>query len=40
MRHLRLLEHAGFELIRLSGDFKRRPFERDSDELVVEARRP
>ena len=37
---IRLLEHAGFELVRISGDFKGRPFERDSDELVVEARRP
>jgi len=37
---VRLLEHAGFELVRLSGDFTGRPFERDSDELVVEARRP
>ena len=35
----RLLEHAGFDLVRLSGDFKGRPFGRDSDELVVEARR-
>ena len=36
---VRLLDHAGFELIRISGDFKGRPFERDGDELVVEARR-
>ena len=36
----RLLEHSGFELLRISGDFNGRPFERDSDELVVEARRP
>ena len=35
----RLLEHAGFDLVRLSGDFKGRPFGRDSDELVVDARR-
>jgi SAM-dependent methyltransferase len=35
----RLLEECGFELLRLSGDFSGRPFERDSDELVVEARR-
>jgi ubiquinone/menaquinone biosynthesis C-methylase UbiE len=35
----RLLEHAGFELTRISGDFTGRPFERDGDELVVEARR-
>jgi SAM-dependent methyltransferase len=36
---MRLLDHSGFELVRISGDFKGRPFERDSDELVVEARR-
>ncbi len=36
---LRLLEHSGFDLIRFSGDFTGRPFERDLDELVVEARR-
>jgi ubiquinone/menaquinone biosynthesis C-methylase UbiE len=36
---LRLLDHSGFELVRISGDFKGRPFERDSDELVIEARR-
>jgi SAM-dependent methyltransferase len=36
---IRLLDHAGFDLVRLSGDFRGRPFERDSDELVVEARR-
>ena len=36
---LRLLEHSGFDLIRVSGDFNGRPFERDLDELVVEARR-
>jgi len=32
-------DHAGFDLVRISGDFNGRPFERDSDELVVEARR-
>ena len=35
----RLLERTGFELIRISGDFTGRPFERDGDELVVEARK-
>jgi SAM-dependent methyltransferase len=35
----RLLTEAGFELVRMSGDFKGRPFEHDRDELVVEARR-
>ncbi len=35
----RLLEQAGFELTRISGDFMGRPFERDGDELVVEARK-
>lgn len=35
----RLLEQAGFELIRISGDFTGRPFERDGDELVIEARK-
>jgi hypothetical protein len=34
-----LLEASGFELLRMSGDFAGRPFERDGDELVVEARR-
>jgi hypothetical protein len=34
-----LLSDSGFELLRLSGDFAGRPFERDGDELVVEARR-
>jgi ubiquinone/menaquinone biosynthesis C-methylase UbiE len=37
---LRLLEQAGFEDVRISGDFGGRPFEMDGDELVVEARRP
>ena len=36
---MRLLDHAGFDLVRISGDFTGRPFGRDSDELVVEARR-
>jgi SAM-dependent methyltransferase len=36
----RLLEHSGFELVRISGDFSGRQFERDGDELVVEARKP
>jgi SAM-dependent methyltransferase len=35
----RLLDEAGFELIRISGDFHGRPFERDGDELVIEARK-
>ncbi len=35
----RLLERSGFELIRISGDFSGRPFERDGDELVIEARK-
>lgn len=34
-----LLENSGFELLRISGDFSGRPFERDGDELVVEARK-
>ena len=34
-----LLEATGFESIRISGDFSGRPFEKDADELVVEARR-
>jgi SAM-dependent methyltransferase len=36
---VRLLDEAGFELVRMSGDFHGRPFERDGDELVVEARK-
>ena len=35
-----LLEESGFELLRISGDFFGRPFERDGDELVIEARKP
>lgn len=34
-----LLAESGFELVRISGDFSGRPFERDGDELVVEARK-
>jgi ubiquinone/menaquinone biosynthesis C-methylase UbiE len=34
-----LLQESGFELLRVSGDFQGRPFERDSDELIVEARK-
>lgn len=33
-----LLAESGFELTRMSGNFSGRPFERDGDELVVEAR--
>jgi SAM-dependent methyltransferase len=35
-----LLQESGFEPPRISGDFHGRAFERDGDELVVEARRP
>jgi ubiquinone/menaquinone biosynthesis C-methylase UbiE len=35
-----LLSDSGFELTRISGDFSGRPFERDGDELVIEARKP
>jgi SAM-dependent methyltransferase len=34
-----LLAESRFELLRMSGDFLGRPFERDGDELVVEARK-
>jgi hypothetical protein len=34
-----LLAESGFELLRTSGDFHGRAFERDGDELVVEARK-
>ena len=34
-----LLERSGFEGVEISGDFTGRPFERDTDELVVEAKR-
>jgi hypothetical protein len=34
-----LLKDSGFELLRMCGDFFGRPFERDGDELVIEARR-
>jgi hypothetical protein len=33
----RLLEHAGFQSVRIDGGFDGRPFERDADELVVDA---
>jgi SAM-dependent methyltransferase len=33
----RLLERAGFRSVRISGGFDGRPFEHDTDELVVEA---
>jgi ubiquinone/menaquinone biosynthesis C-methylase UbiE len=35
----RLLEQSGFTDIRIDGDFTGRPFERDTDELVIEARK-
>lgn len=35
----RLLEQTGFKDIQISGDFSGRPFENDTDELVIEARR-
>jgi SAM-dependent methyltransferase len=38
IRHL--LERAGFDDIRISADFEGRPFEHDTDELIVEAVRP
>jgi len=34
-----LLDQSGFDLVRISGDFTGRPFERDGDELVIEARK-
>ena len=34
-----LLQESGFELLRVSGDFHGRPFERDSDELIVVVRK-
>ena len=37
IRHL--LEQAGFSEIRISADFDGRPFEHDTDELVIEALR-
>ena len=33
----RLLERSGFADIRMAGGFNNEPFERDSDEMVVEA---
>jgi hypothetical protein len=37
IRHL--LEAAGFSGVRISSDFDGRPFDRDTDELVIEALR-
>ena len=34
----RLLKEAGFTLVQIAGGFDGRPFERDTDELVIEAR--
>lgn len=34
-----LFAESGFELLRMSGDFHGRAFERDGDELVIEARK-
>lgn len=34
----RLLTHAGFQSVRIDGGFGGRPFQRDADELVIEAR--
>jgi SAM-dependent methyltransferase len=34
----RLLKDAGFESVKIFGGFDERPFEKDSDELVIEAR--
>ena len=34
-----LLERSGFDAIEITCDFKGRPFEKDTDELVVEAKR-
>ena len=33
----RLLQEAGFHSVQIAGDFGGRPFERDTDELVIEA---
>jgi SAM-dependent methyltransferase len=33
-----LLAQAGFQVLRISGDFLGRPLERDGDELIIEAR--
>ena len=35
----RLLEKSGFEAVEITGDFNDRPFEKDTDELVVGAKR-
>jgi SAM-dependent methyltransferase len=34
----RLLKEAGFQSVRIAGGFDGRPFEKDTDELVIEAR--
>jgi SAM-dependent methyltransferase len=34
----RLLKQAGFESVQIAGGFDSRPFEKDTDELVIEAR--
>lgn len=36
----RLLTQAGFQSVQISGGFDGRPFEKDTDELVIEARIP
>lgn len=36
----RLLTGAGFQLVRMAGGFHGRPFDNDTDELVIEAHRP
>ena len=36
----RLLTDAGFQSVRIAGGFHGRPFENDTDELVIEAHRP
>ena len=36
----RLLEAAGFHSIRIYGGFDERPLQHDTDEMVIEARRP
>jgi hypothetical protein len=33
----RLLSQAGFQSVHIAGDFEGRPFEKDTDELVIEA---
>jgi hypothetical protein len=34
----RLLKQAGFQSVQIAGGFDGRPFEKDTDELVIEAR--